>query len=601
MADVVKKSSVIQVSLQHRDPEVAVRGLGQLMEAYQRRHVEVHRAIGVDTLLSQQTDQFRTRLMETERKLRNLKTNFVGVSIEDARKSLTEHLAKIRQDIFLAEADLASSFAASGRSPLATAITTNVPPSTNATALATNTASATNLASADATASPATISEYRSLCSRLDGLRSQELDLIALYKDENSRVKNVRQQIIETEVRKELMEDEYPSLLRIDTSVRAVGVAATTSPFEGDRLRIAGLQARYFALTNQLAQVRAELSVLDGIEGEVQQLQRAKELEEKNYRYYAAGLEQKKFDDALVGSKLENISIIQAPTPPSRENTKRSKIALGLLAGGILGGLAIAFLIEMFLDRSLKIPAHVEDRLHLPLFAAVPLLQSRTGVPPVTPSTRLIPTHAQSSAGISPASSHPVPPDAPDTDTGSRDGLPYSDAVASVEAESESGLMQPAAAVWSVGNPLRPHFETLRDRVLFYFEGNTRKPKLVGVTGCRHGSGVTTMAAGLAASLSETGGGNVLLVDLNLDHNTAHPFFHGRPGCGLADAVETDRREAGLVSENLYLAMGRNGVENGSDNLPLRLSQIVPKLRVSDYDYVVFDLPRVRKPALRRG
>jgi len=31
MADVVKKSSVIQVSLQHRDPEVAVRGLGHLV------------------------------------------------------------------------------------------------------------------------------------------------------------------------------------------------------------------------------------------------------------------------------------------------------------------------------------------------------------------------------------------------------------------------------------------------------------------------------------------------------------------------------------------------------------------------------------------
>jgi len=140
--------------------------------------------------------------------------------------------------------------------------------------------------------------------------------------------------------------------------------------------------------------------------------------------------------------------------------------------------------------------------------------------------------------------------------------------------------------------------ETLRDRVLFYFEGNTRKPKLVGVTGCGHGSGVTTMAAGLAASLSETGGGNVLLVDLNLDHNTAHPFFNGQPGCGLADAVENDRRESGLVSENLYLAMGRNGVENGGDNLPLRLSQIVPKLRVSDYDYIVFDLPRVTQTGL---
>ena len=69
-----------------------------------------------------------------------------------------------------------------------------------------------------------------------------------------------------------------------------------------------------------------------------------------------------------------------------------------------------------------------------------------------------------------------------------------------------------------------------------YFEQRnmTHKPKLIGITSCAAGSGVTTIAAGLAAALSETGDGKVLLVDLNLEHGGAHPFFGGKPACGLS-------------------------------------------------------------------
>ena len=51
---------------------------------------------------------------------------------------------------------------------------------------------------------------------------------------------------------------------------------------------------------------------------------------------------------------------------------------------------------------------------------------------------------------------------------------------------------------------------------MVYFEVKNlpHKPKLVGVTSCGKGAGVSSIATGLAASLSETGEGNVLLVDM---------------------------------------------------------------------------------------
>jgi Flp pilus assembly CpaE family ATPase len=51
----------------------------------------------------------------------------------------------------------------------------------------------------------------------------------------------------------------------------------------------------------------------------------------------------------------------------------------------------------------------------------------------------------------------------------------------------------------------------------------THKPKLVGVTGMSEEGGTSTLAAGLAASLSETNDGKVLLVDVNLGPGSA-PF-----------------------------------------------------------------------------
>ena len=47
-------------------------------------------------------------------------------------------------------------------------------------------------------------------------------------------------------------------------------------------------------------------------------------------------------------------------------------MAAMLAGGGIAAGLAWAFLIEMFLDRSLKRPVEIEAKLGLPLFISIP-------------------------------------------------------------------------------------------------------------------------------------------------------------------------------------------------------------------------------------
>ena len=101
------------------------------------------------------------------------------------------------------------------------------------------------------------------------------------------------------------------------------------------------------------------------------------------------------------------------------------------------------------------------------------------------------------------------------------------------------------------------------------------------------------MAAGLAASLSETGEGNVLLVEMNGRDSAAHYFYRGELSCGLDDALEAQKREDAMVQDNLYVVSETKVNENLPNVLPKRFKNLVPKLKASDYDYIIFDMPPV--------
>ncbi len=132
---------------------------------------------------------------------------------------------------------------------------------------------------------------------------------------------------------------------------------------------------------------------------------------------------------------------------------------------------------------------------------------------------------------------------------------------------------------------------------MLYFQLNNmrHKPKLVAVTGCAEGAGATTMAAGLAAALSETGDGNVLLVDMNLGKGAVHPFFRGRPNAAITHALDPEDRQSGQVQDNLFIASIN---DDGGDTslprpIPKRIHTLMPKMRASDYDYIIFDMPPI--------
>src|SRR4029077_9489285 len=159
--------------------------------------------------------------------------------------------------------------------------------------------------------------------------------------------------------------------------------------------------------------------------------------------------------------------------------------------------------------------------------------------------------------------------------------------------EMASGTADPAAiAPWDTGHFIRPYSEAIRDRLGLYFELNnlTHKPKLVGVAGFSEKSGASTLAAGLAAALSETGDGKVLLVDVNLGPDQVHPFFKGKPAYALKVALKPPG-PIDSAAENLYLATV-GGSNAGPAQIGLKkFFDMMPNLKASDFDYIIFDMP----------
>ena len=111
--EVPPRSDILRIVFQHPNRQIVQPVLDQLISAYLRKHVEIHRSVGAfDDVLTQQTDALRSQLAQTEADLRKAKTNAGLMSVEDAKKAYTEEISKTRQGLFNTQAELAERQAA---------------------------------------------------------------------------------------------------------------------------------------------------------------------------------------------------------------------------------------------------------------------------------------------------------------------------------------------------------------------------------------------------------------------------------------------------------------------------------------------------------
>jgi uncharacterized protein involved in exopolysaccharide biosynthesis/Mrp family chromosome partitioning ATPase len=557
-----KGSSVISVTFKHPDPQIVQPVLQEVINDYFQKHKEIHSASGqFDDALSREGSALSAQLNDTEQQLASLKNKANIISLDDARKGLADQISKVQGAILDAQTALVGYQAAikdTGGTPQNLEATNAVP-----LAIPSN-----------------QIDAYNDLCARLALLRKKNQDyLVQGFTSSNTLVQVVNGQIADVQKAKSEIETNYPQIAGLEAKSSASGGLSSATPgmdLQTQAVQVAAIQARIKAWSEQLVQLQTQATNLNSLAPTISQLEQTKAIQEANYQNLATGIEKSHIDQALDTGKTPNIKWVQYPSPPSRDWKKTYK-AVGMLAfGGIFAGLAWAFLIELVLDRSIRRPSEVEAKLKVPLFISIPNVR-RNG------HARLAETTKQKQLQFNGAAK-----------TAEAEALAGDDKLAS---EKNDALQ----VVSLERDPaLHPFCEALRDRLIVYFEVRNlvHKPKLVAVTSAGRGVGVSTIAAGLAASLSETGDGKVLLVDMNVEQGAAQLFHNGKAGCGLDTALNTETKENALVEENLYVVNGHANSKELPRILPKRFAALVPKLKASDYDYIIFDMPPVNQTSL---
>jgi uncharacterized protein involved in exopolysaccharide biosynthesis/Mrp family chromosome partitioning ATPase len=447
-----KESNIIFVSYKNKDPQLATLVLQELLSRYFVKHLEVHRSAGAFDFVTQQTDQVRARLNQTQDALKSLKDKTGIASLKEGSAALTTEAGKTQEQLNDAEADLA---------------------------------------------------EQQALANQ-----------------------------------------------KADKASKTWGKKKPTDEKGTDaRARVAGTQAKVQTLKARLQDIQQRTKKLSDVAPQIEDLERKQEMDEANYKYFAASLEKARVDEALDPTKIPNISAVQRPSPPIPVTKTRNKIALGLAGGGIALGIALALLRGLILNRTVGRPLELETQLHIPLMLSIPYANGCFALPrngsPENPGTL---TTARGHAKLAP---------------------------------------------WEADHFIRPYCDAIRDRLGLYFELNhlTHKPKLVGVAGVSEEGGTSTLAAGLAASLSETNDGKVLLVDVNLGPDGVHPFFKGKPAYPLNRALKPSGSIAS-AADNLYLATVGSPTTGGPAQLGLKkFFDMMPNMKASDFDYIIFDMP----------
>jgi polysaccharide biosynthesis transport protein len=453
----LKDTNIISVAYQNRDPQLAMQVLQELVTRYFDKHLEVHRSAGTFDFVTRQTDQLRLELNHTDEQLKQLKDKAGVTSLTESTSALAADLTKTQSDLDSAEGEFASQQARMKEIEKSitgeeTKQSTNVTPQTGGDI----------------------VREYQDLVAREAQLRQVQTELLSKYTAQN-RIVKVKQAQIDTLVNQRRdLEKNHPGLVST--------VSSTGSTTDGSRLDLASERARFAEIESKRDTLRTRLSALKDREKllsefgpRIGQLERTKEVQEANYKYLEASLEKARIDETLDPARMPNISVVQKPEMGIRVTRDAlKKIVPGIAIAGLAIGTAIALLIELVLDRTIKRPHELESRLRIPLLLSIPNFAAA----------------GQSRLRLQDSGHDPQK-------------------VFSEDDPMESDPSEETGAL------LRPFCDAIRDRLGLFFELNrmTHKPKLVAVTGLSKNAGASTLATGLAASLSEDGEGKVLLVD----------------------------------------------------------------------------------------
>lgn len=317
-----KKSNVITIEYEAYTPELARALVSRVVDVYLEEHLKMSRAAGSRDFFVTQTEEVKSRLVEGEKELRDLKDSTGLASVEDQRKIMVDRIGSLEDEALATQRALAEA-----RSEAA-ALTEQLRdiPQMMVTERATGNA-------AD------------SMRQQLYLLQLKEQELLSKYTDNVTVVQEVRRQI-----------REATDLLTREESKRTQEKSGRNPAFEQLNLAlltkqslVASLEAKAQSITRQLGASRLALNTLNDNEMKVTRLKRDLDLQDASYRKYAASLEQVNIDHQLELQRISNVSIVQPATLEEKPVRPRKLLNVGVgLLVAVFGAIGLAHIAEQF-------------------------------------------------------------------------------------------------------------------------------------------------------------------------------------------------------------------------------------------------------------
>jgi uncharacterized protein involved in exopolysaccharide biosynthesis len=344
----LRKTNVISVSYQARDPKMAELVLKTLAAVYMEKHLEVHHPSGEFKFFDQQTEQYKQGMDQAQTKLTNFTKGTGVVSAEFERD------AALRQadgfDSTARQAQTALLETEQRVRALQTQLQTIKPRMTTVVRNSDN---------------PQLLQQLKSTLLNLELKRTE---LLTKYEPTYRLVQEVDQQIADARSAISAEQSKPIHDESTDQNPDYQWVQAELTKAQAD---LSGLKARASAAATVASRYRAQAQSLGQNMVVQQNLQQAAKTQEENYLLYTHKREEARISNALDQGGILNVALAEPPIVPALP--KRSPLGIAFLALLLAGtfSLSTAFVFD-FMDPTFRTPDELASYLGAPVLAALP-------------------------------------------------------------------------------------------------------------------------------------------------------------------------------------------------------------------------------------
>ena len=344
----LKKTSLIKVTYESSDPQLAARVLTTLASLYLEKHVAVHRPPGAFDFFQRETERYQNELSAAEARLAAFDSEG-GIVAAQLEKEITLHrLTEFDATLHATESAVAETEKRIGE--LNTQLSIVQP----------------RLTTQMRTADNPVLSQ---LTSTLLSLELKRTELLAKFAPDYPLVREVEQEI--AQVRHAMTQAQHEPV-RDETTDRDPTHEWLRAELAKSRTELAALHARAIATARIVRSYLDKVREIDQ-KGTVQQsLMRSVKTAEENYLLYQRKQEEARISDALDRQRIVNVAVAEAATVPSLPSSPSRPLSLlvGILMASIVS-LGLAYTTDYF-DPSFRTPEELQSYLRIPVLAATP-------------------------------------------------------------------------------------------------------------------------------------------------------------------------------------------------------------------------------------